>query len=671
MGHLNYLISTPNADWVPQYPFVNVDFNIVKREDERWGGNEYTRWPQPYTESSIHHACIPFDLEMMSRNTVTSSETTLADDTWDIILYNPDQSRDFNLTEVEKGLGQIKDRLIDRLDSALTGILEKTQRIGQQRSREGADCGTESIFRRCKVFGSAALDNLRIGASWRDTLCSWCDVQRAILELYGLHTFLEIVLDRIKSNFNYQDKILPVRGAFTTKFSYASKLFRLGIPVWFICTANTLKGKVYSIKECVPWNTCISDKVPRYSERITRKGIMLNLDDSKRDLANTQITGEYLFDQLLEQMYGNRLGASTFEAQPSISITITSNSAPRTVTPVPPVQNSTKQSKKRKRERDINYSRFLYIPNGVDGRPDLPNYNSTVMSLLSKVDTITDNINRSSRYPLPPPFLLVHANADKSAELYLNYVRVRPTLLNILTKTGSFDQSVWRRLRDWKQILHGGDKSLALLPNTIAPVVLEPSDSPKELLPKREDMIDMPPTKRQRIDDDVTKTSMRFGYEIEPLDRSKTLYWLGMPVLRDLINLDKELRQQIQWELSEILFRYELHALDEALLPRSRMTNDQRIKRAYQLGGVYSLNPIGSTIALPDLSKPISEYWGEYPDEHYVRAFHSVLKDWPGFPLGADACNFKILAAFYIKTFIAHYDRLPTMHCNVPFSLRC
>lgn len=164
------------------------------------------------------------------------------------------------------------------------------------------------------------------------------------------------------------------------------------------------------------------------------------------------------------------------------------------------------------------------------------------MGMLSKVDIIWENINiRAALYPLPPHFLLIHSSTEKSADLYLSYVRIRPTLLSILTRTGDSDQSVWRRLRDWKKILHG-DKLLALHPNTIVPVAKRinsstPPDSTKELLPDREDMIDIPPAKRQRIDDDdATRTSMRFGYEIEPFDRSKKQYWLGKPVSTDTIN---------------------------------------------------------------------------------------------------------------------------------------
>lgn len=681
MGYLDNVIITPNADWVPQYPLVDEEVGIIKREDGCWGGNEYSRWPQFHSITSFHHACIPFDYEEMSRNTVTSLEKASSDGITNIALYDPIQSRDFTCDTEEK-LGQIHEGIIEQLDVSLTRIQAKVQSIGQQRSREGSDYGAENIYKRCKASGRAALDRLHLlSLTWRETLLTVCEVQRAILELQGLHIYLETVMDRVSSNNNYQDKILPVRGAFTTDASVVHNLFRVGIPVWFITRAKIIRGKIYNVKSCTPWKTFLSDKVPQYGNRIKQEGIVFNLDDPMRDYKQTHFMGEGLITQLLERMYG--LQNETFKVQASTLLSTTSTKhVASSITKPAPLARQNVSGRKCKGELRVNYARILYIPNGVDGRPDLPPYNKKVMDILTRISTIIegDNDDQPSLYPLPPPFLLAHANAKRSADMYLNYIRIRPILLSILAKGNTFDQSTWRRLREWRHIIHGDYRGSIPLPRKTTSTVVErlydlmPSSSINSPKRKRDDMIDNPSAKRQRnVNNFRMKDSMRVEYQIElgPFDRSKEQYWLGKPVLADTINRDKQLRVQVQWELSEILFRYELHALDEALLPRSGMTKAECIKRSHQLSSIYSSNPDGIAIVLPDLTKPIHEYWGENPDDRAVQALFSVLRDWPDYPHGESIPNFHSLVSFYIQTFAEYFRRVPTMHCNVPSSLQC
>lgn len=72
------MISSPNSDWIPDYPIAGPD-GIRVYDDGLLGGQEFTRWPQLHVPGNIHHALIPF------RRHITTS--ILNDD--DAIWYKP------------------------------------------------------------------------------------------------------------------------------------------------------------------------------------------------------------------------------------------------------------------------------------------------------------------------------------------------------------------------------------------------------------------------------------------------------------------------------------------------------------------------------------------------------------------------------------------------------
>ncbi|TFY63219.1 hypothetical protein EVJ58_g3369 [Rhodofomes roseus] len=55
--HVN-VITSPTESWIPEFPVI-THREITAYADGLWGPQEYTRWPQIFSESIFHHACIP------------------------------------------------------------------------------------------------------------------------------------------------------------------------------------------------------------------------------------------------------------------------------------------------------------------------------------------------------------------------------------------------------------------------------------------------------------------------------------------------------------------------------------------------------------------------------------------------------------------------------------
>ncbi|KAL5528004.1 hypothetical protein ACEPAF_7140 [Sanghuangporus sanghuang] len=84
MNYSNYIVVTPNAEWIPEYPLLG-EYGIVKHDDGFWGGHEYTLWPQFYCQNFSHQACIPSIRDNHTGHSVERNSTKH----WQIHFYNP------------------------------------------------------------------------------------------------------------------------------------------------------------------------------------------------------------------------------------------------------------------------------------------------------------------------------------------------------------------------------------------------------------------------------------------------------------------------------------------------------------------------------------------------------------------------------------------------------
>ncbi|KAL5532866.1 hypothetical protein ACEPAF_4640 [Sanghuangporus sanghuang] len=536
MNYSNYIVVTPNAEWIPEYPLLG-EYGIVKHDDGFWGGHEYTLWPQFYCQNFSHHACIPSIRDNHTGRSVERNSTKH----WQIHFYDPVQGKDFVTCpddyDRNNGIsfGSFTETVMAELDKAFWIVAGMTEKVGRERGKEQTDGDSKKVYQRCIRTYKLSLQRMEsLRMSWREALSAWRDAQRALLELHGLHTFLKEVVPRIDSDIDFSSKILNVRGAFTTQSDTAYHLYRIGIPVWFICGNRQFKGKVYEIQKPIPWMRFLSPEVMKFKGRPILDGLAFRLDAHMREESVNHFMGENHIRGLLDEIYEFQKGDLSVtrnlkrrrSQSPPPSLVMapvrspkTGNSGNASGSNCSAKDNSgnkqsqgagaksPKQSRvaKLKSEPNVNHARVLYIPDSIGGQPDLPAYHPVVRQCLESIAPIPDDRSHPALYPLPPPFLLIHQDEDKTAELYLNYIRIKPALIDMILESGYFDRCVWRKMRDWRVILHGDyAKSTPLAPNTTCPFVKKiydrmPETSSSRLRDHKHEPQDTPLAKRQRV----------------------------------------------------------------------------------------------------------------------------------------------------------------------------
>lgn len=73
-------------------------------------------------------------------------------------------------------------------------------------------------------------------------------IQRVSLELYGLETYLQVLLPRLESHHDYSHAILPVVGIFVRDATAVQQCVRMGLLTWFL-QPLTRHLKVWSVVE--------------------------------------------------------------------------------------------------------------------------------------------------------------------------------------------------------------------------------------------------------------------------------------------------------------------------------------------------------------------------------------------------------------------------------------
>lgn len=577
---------------------------------------------------------------------------------------------------------------LDMLGSELDKIALKVHTAGRDRGVDGA----KEIYNRCLRYGHSILDDLRRrNAPYRELILALRDVQRCMLELSGLLNYLDqFTVDLYRKIETRRETRMDIRGAFTTDPETVKLLYRFGVPVWFIQAKYALTRcvRILNVVKCDSWSNYLAKDLFEINGKSLWCGWNFNLQPKFRMFAESQLLNTDHMTELLSNIY--QFQGLTCGPMSGL-LDLSSKSVPNR-TPVPAAPKSRRiaaqpcaQGKKSKaqpsakvaKDASPNYARFLFVPTGADGEPDLPSFCPVVLRALTSLGKVGDSASPAALYPLPPPFFLVHHTLEKSAELYLNYLRIRPVLLDLLVAGGHFDKAVWRKLRDWRTILHGDQKKpMKLPPNTISPIVDSSTKSSSKSGKRRHPGgSEAPSSKRQRLADAASSVTFPVERELEPFDRTKPQSWRGRTVSMEDISGDKVLRQEVQWELMESLFRYEFVALDQAMLPRSRMGAEERHSRNRMINRIFKGPSDAAQSIVPDLNTPQVEYWGDKVDEESIYALRDVLKRWPQFPSQpakagtlTDA-DFEVMIYFYTKTFVRFFHRIPSMHCRTPPSL--
>ncbi len=204
---------SPNQKFIPEFAVAHNE--ITTFADGHWGLHEYSQWPQPYNNQLPHVPCIP------RQGSVLAPAETILWRRWE----------DIDWVDKDTGLprfGLMNTSLMHELHQAAEHQIDRAYGMQDIGDRSGPIRHFLTIcLRNC-------LDHLQIlPAPHGITIALAAHVQRLMLELAGLCTYVLHVRPRIEQQHDHRTNVLGVAGAHTYDPSVAQMLHMAGVPVWF------------------------------------------------------------------------------------------------------------------------------------------------------------------------------------------------------------------------------------------------------------------------------------------------------------------------------------------------------------------------------------------------------------------------------------------------------
>jgi hypothetical protein len=248
----DWYISSPNSDYIPMPPGPRC--NVYTRYDGRFGPDDHTQWPQPFSQRFPHLCCIPKQMD--------GSEHS--------VIWQDPPRQDFieiRRNGEEIGLGMWLESWLKPLSTSTRWLLDEVAR----RQTKNKALETHPDVNPLAVNLERASSRLRVvPMSERGALIGFRLVQRLWLELHGLIEYIDRYLPSMDGQSPPAEKPADVIGCFVHNAYHAERLFAAGIPYWFIRETRTLeKENILSIDIVVPAdNLLIVADHPGYAPRI-------------------------------------------------------------------------------------------------------------------------------------------------------------------------------------------------------------------------------------------------------------------------------------------------------------------------------------------------------------------------------------------------------------------
>ena len=211
--HPEFYIATPNQDDVFSPP---GPCNVYARFDGRYGQDDHTQWPQPFSHSAPYLCCIP------------KCEGQLVEDS--IMWWNPTR-QDFEPIlrhGWDIGIGFLPNRELRLMEQCYERL---NQRVGEYRKKTDLHPLTHSLL----INLRRTLSRLRAVAMTRKEVLFECrQVQRQWMELRALMDYIEIYQPHMDSRIPPAKSTANVVGCFVREAHVAERLFSAGIPYWLI-----------------------------------------------------------------------------------------------------------------------------------------------------------------------------------------------------------------------------------------------------------------------------------------------------------------------------------------------------------------------------------------------------------------------------------------------------
>ncbi|PPQ83967.1 hypothetical protein CVT24_008299 [Panaeolus cyanescens] len=232
-----YIYTTPNETFIPHPPIGNRHVRV--REDYRFGPDDHTLWPQPYSSTYPHLGAIPRRPEDV-HNALS------------IMWYDPLQA-DFDPVEggIVDGIGKLNPTL---LASKIEPLVQSLQnRFDQWYASIPGDKPVKKFVGVLERAMHYTLIRLKAHiATWHHIRFSLTELQRYYLELLGCLNYLEIYKPHMDSQQSSLPPLANCLGVYTNQVRVVEEFVAAGLPVWFTreCTASGFGNNV--LAEVVP-----------------------------------------------------------------------------------------------------------------------------------------------------------------------------------------------------------------------------------------------------------------------------------------------------------------------------------------------------------------------------------------------------------------------------------
>ena len=211
--HRDFYIATPNQDdvFAPPGPC-----NVYARFDGRYGPDDHTQWPQPFSHSAPYLCCIP------------KHEGQAAADS--IMWWNPTR-QDFEPTlrhGWDIGIGFLPYHELQLMGECCERL---NQRVAQYQTKINPHPLTHSLSANLH----RTLSRLRAVAMTRKEVLFECrQVQHQWMELRALMDHIEIYEPHMDGHIPPSKATANVMGCFVREAHVAERLFSAGVPYWLM-----------------------------------------------------------------------------------------------------------------------------------------------------------------------------------------------------------------------------------------------------------------------------------------------------------------------------------------------------------------------------------------------------------------------------------------------------
>ncbi|KAI6160560.1 hypothetical protein EDD17DRAFT_1484013 [Pisolithus thermaeus] len=611
----NIIITSPNMDYVPE-PFIFEEEDLCCRADGRFGVVDCFQWPQMHERQYEYSACIP------RKDSIPTLRTA-----W----YHPTLD-DFTVPAGSRfAVGTLPATKVTDFEVALQTLRSRhhtlrDRPIGQDALRvlmRLADHEVRRLHHHPLLF--------------RDLVVFVAQLQRKLLDIHALLDYIEFVHPLLKTppsrpphaNDNWM-------GCFTKSTEVCEALYFAGVPVWLVCSEAYISptmNVVHSVRLSYP------DEIVR--AMYTENGVAKPFPSIWCGPSNV------LRHYHTRSSYEGTL-ADAPEPLPVAHPSLSRSSSSSGKKPSRKLSRTARERASAGPSRGVWPSHFsshvfdhsLVLPSAAgQSKWEEPNLPDRIMSGV---------VDPGYRFPKPTLFVNV-STPEKKKTYLLNWLSARPLWIS---QVDIRPPSKFPSPQMWRDFL-----------NTID---TDPLPSTKTASTKL--------AVRDILGEAIINSAQ--GLTGAPQE----ITWRGMQgsITSVLAHPPLSFMRSLLWELYELNFRYELYALDRALVPDCWTTsNEERITRQTLLYGILpgESGLVMWSESLPRYSRELGLCATDVPNSlPYISKFCQLMSVWPGAPArlqspvelkGQDDTEvysvFSLACHFYVQTAFDFLGQQPSL----------